>query len=374
MRIFMLVQHPNARGPVPKHTSHLVTALRSLDCTVVTHPWGQERAGESLLEKLIQRPRDVISVYRTLRHSTFDVAIVKTSHDWRTLLRDIAVALVIRRRCRPIVLQFHGSLASRLVERGGHAFKLTTAALLALVDGVMVLSTEEQRQWRALRPRPHVFVVKNPYVSIFPTLQEPTNDAARGRVLFVGRLIKAKGIFDLIDALPAVLERTQCGLVVVGDGDQEQELRIRIHRLGLDDHVTLAGYLTGSELTDRYREATIFVLPTSWNEGFPTVLAEAMDAGLPIVTTRIRGAADHLEPGENALFVEAGDAKGLASAITTLLADRDLRSRMATANRERMRMFEPQVVAAEYLDVLRSVARGMSGGDQEVRGNEVGAN
>jgi glycosyltransferase involved in cell wall biosynthesis len=365
MRIFMLVQHPDARGPVPKHTSHLVAALRSLDCTVVTHPWGQQRAGETLLAKLIQRSRDVLSVYRTLRHNTFDVAIVKTSHDWRTLLRDIAVALVIRRRCRPIVLQFHGGLASRLVERGGHAFKLTTAILLALVDGTMVLSTEEQRQWRAFRRRPPVFVVKNPYVSIFPTLQEPTNDSARSRVLFVGRLIEPKGIFDLIDALPAVLERTQCHLVVVGEGDQEQELRIRIHRLGLDDHVTLAGYLTGPALTDRYREATIFVLPTSWNEGFPTVLAEAMDAGLPIITTHIRGAADHLEPGENALFVQAHDVKGLGSAIIALLSDRELRARMATANRERMRMFEPEIVAAEYLDTLRSVARSVSDGERQ---------
>jgi glycosyltransferase involved in cell wall biosynthesis len=369
MRIFMLVQGPHARGPVPKHTSHLVAALRSLDCTVVTHPWGQHRGGESLLEKLIQRPRDVLSVYRALRHQTFEVAVIKTAHDWHTLLRDIAVALVIRRRCRPVVLQLHGSRASHLVEPGRHAFKDATAVLLSLVDGILVLSTEEERQWRAFRRRPPVFPVKNPYVRVFPAdSHEPTRTSARNTgVLFVGRLIEAKGVFDLVDALPDVLEQTSCQLVIVGEGDQEQELRDRIHRLGLDAHVTLTGYLTGSELTDRYREATIFVLP-SWDEGFPTVLAEAMDAGVPIVTTRIRGAADHLDPGEHALFVEPRDVKGLSSAITTLLGDRDLRARMAETNRNRVRMFEPQVVAAEYLEVLKSVAlcvRGRSRDPQE---------
>ena len=50
MRIFMLVQPREARGPVPRHTAHLVTALRSLGCTVVTHPWGRRSESPSLRE------------------------------------------------------------------------------------------------------------------------------------------------------------------------------------------------------------------------------------------------------------------------------------------------------------------------------------
>jgi glycosyltransferase involved in cell wall biosynthesis len=359
MRIFMLVQHPTALGPVPKHTAHLVDALRSLGCDVVTHPWGQRRASETLLEKLIQRPRDVLSVYRVLRHETFDVAVVKTSHDWRTLLRDIAVALVIRRRGRPVVLQFHGSHAGHLLGPGHRAFKWATAILIRLVDAILVLSTEEEREWRAFRPNLQVFAVKNPFVRSATPIDgtvAAAPPAGERRVLFVGRLIEAKGIFDLVAALPSVLESAPCRLVVVGDGDQERELRDEIARLGLADRVTLAGYLGGAALEDAYRKAAIFVLP-SWDEGFPTVLAEAMDAGLPIVTTRIRGAADHLRADVNALFVEPRDVAALAAAVGTLLRDEDLRARMAAANREAVGMFEPSVVAAEYLDALRSIAR-----------------
>jgi glycosyltransferase involved in cell wall biosynthesis len=234
-------------------------------------------------------------------------------------------------------------------------FKLATAILLALVDGVMVLSTEEQRQLQAFRSHPPVFTVKNPYIRVFPSVPpEPTNASVPARALFVGRLIEEKGIFDLVEAFTALLEETQCDLVMVGEGDQEWKLRERIRRLGLENHVTLPGYLSGSTLSDRYRESTIFVLP-SWSEGFPTVLAEAMDAGLPIVTTRIRGAADHLIDGENALFTEPRDVKGLASAIKTLLRNRELRVKMRSANRKRIRMFEPEVVGAEYLQVLHSL-------------------
>lgn len=361
----MLIQHTQARGPAPKLSAHLVSALRCLGCAVVTHPWGQHRAGESLLEKLIQRPRDVLSVRRSLQDQTFDVAVVNTAHDWRTLLRDIAVVLVIRRRCRPVILQLHGSLASSLVEPGRRALKLVTAVLLALVDGLMVLSTEEQGQWKAFRRRPPAFTVKNPYITRFPSsASEMTkSSSSEHRVLFVGRLIAGKGIFELVDAVADVLEQTQCDLVIVGEGPEERELRDRIHRLRIDQHVTLTGYVAGSDLTDQYRDASIFVLP-SWSEGFPTVLTEAMDAGLPIVTTRIHGAADHLVPRENALFVPPRDVKALSSAIIQLLCDPSLRARLAARNRERIAMFDPRIVAAEYLEVLERIVRSGSGPGQ----------
>lgn len=372
MRLFMLVQHPTARGPVPKHTAHLVAALRSLGCTVVTHPWGQRRHDERLPDKLIERARDVLSVRRALQEDKqrFNVAVVKTAHgDWRTLLRDFAVVLVIGRRCRPIVLQLHGSYPSELLKPGGHAFKLVTALLWARVDAVMVLSTEEQREWQAFRSRPPVFTVKNPYISTRSSdgSAGATSDSVP-QVLFVGRLMREKGIFELVAAFADVVQRTQCELVIVGEGNpsEERELRDRIRFLGLESHVTMKGYLTGPALADAYRAASIFVLP-SWSEGFATVLAEAMDACLPIVTTRIRGAADHLVAGENALFVEPRDVTRLASAMAALLRDRDLRARMGAANRERLRIFDPEVVADEYLQVLQLVVDGAVRGDGAVR-------
>jgi glycosyltransferase involved in cell wall biosynthesis len=359
MRIFMLVQHPGARGPVPKHTAHLVEALRSLGCTVVTHPWGQRRPDETLPAKMAQRTRDVLSVRRALRGEAFDIAVVKTAHDWLTLLRDIAVVPVIRCHCRPVVVQLQGSRAPLLIGRGSRAFKLITALLLAMVDGVLVLSTEEQRLFRAFRGRPPVLTVKNPYLRAFPSGSTEASDSSqKARVLFVGRMIQEKGIFELVDAFADVFEEMECELVMVGEGNDEPALRAKISNLGLDGHVQLLGYQSGSALVARYRESMVFVLP-SWSEGFPTVIAEAMDAGLPIITTRIRGAADHLIDEKNALFVEPRDVQGLAAAMKRLLRDPILRAHMKSANHEGVRMFDPDLVAKEYLQALQSVSAEM---------------
>jgi glycosyltransferase involved in cell wall biosynthesis len=223
----------------------------------------------------------------------------------------------------------------------------------------MVLSTEEQRLWQAFRRHPPVFTVNNPFVGSDSYSRHAVDASAAevDRVLFVGRLLEAKGILDLLEAFATVVGQAKCELVVVGRGEHELRVRHEIGRLGLEEHVKMKGYLTGADLHREYAEAALLVLPSYWVEGFPTVLAEAMDAGLAIVTTRIRGAADHLVEGEHALFVEPKDARAIASAILKVLRDRALRERMGSANRQRVRIFDPEVVGAEYLHVLHSLTR-----------------
>jgi glycosyltransferase involved in cell wall biosynthesis len=354
MRVFMLVQSPTAHTPVPKHTAELITALRSLGCDVVTHVWGKRAEGESLPKRVVQRVRDVYSIRRALRNRDFDVTVVKTAHDWQTVLRDVTVAWATRRRTPAIVLQLHGSDPSGLLEPRRRAFKLATAVLLSAVDAILVLSTEEQTLWRAFRREPPVFVVKNPYVRVrFQTRSDSTSE--QNRILFVGRLIAEKGIFELVEAFAQVVREVESKLVIAGEGVEADKLERTIKALGLEDRVRFTGYISATGLREEYANATLFVLPTRYKEGFPTVIAEAMDAGLPIITTPIRGAADHLVNGENAVFVEPGDVGSLATAITSVLRDEDLRRRMSAANGARIRMFDPKIVAAEYLQVLKSV-------------------
>jgi glycosyltransferase involved in cell wall biosynthesis len=99
-------------------------------------------------------------------------------------------------------------------------------------------------------------------------------------------------------------------------------------------------------------------LPTSLPEGFPTAILEAMSAGLPLVTTASRGPADHLVDGQNALFVPAHDPPALARALIRLLRDDRLRREMGDANREKVREFDPDVVAVEYRTALERIADG----------------
>jgi glycosyltransferase involved in cell wall biosynthesis len=361
MRVMMVTPAAQIKGPIPKHTPHLVSVLRSLGCTVVVHPWGRRTDAEPLSTKLLQRPADVLSVCRELLLARFDLMIVKTAHERSTLIRDIPLVLLARPFVPRIVLQFHGSDPAPLLQPGHTFYKAATRSLLRLADGVLILSKEEKEQWSCFFPKGTFSIVKNPRVLSTVMTDEssvmgrPAGGDSQPVLIFVGRVIEQKGIFELIEAARLLARKHSFRLLIVGDGAAASECRGRVRELGLTEVVTCTGYLEGQQLVQAYRDADIFVLPSWWPEGFPTVLTEAMDAGLPIVTTDIRGAPDHLAEGVNALFVPPKDIGALATALERLLQDPLLRERMSRANRVKVQEFDPVTVAEHYLKELEAI-------------------
>jgi glycosyltransferase involved in cell wall biosynthesis len=295
-----------------------------------------------------------------MQQEDFDIVVVHTSHEWPALLRDVPLLLTTRRARPATIMQLHGSQPERLLDSSHPLYKFLSSKLVEMCDAILLLSTEERQQWERLYPARRFYVVSNPFVA---ELQTGTSTAkglwpvADGvpMLLFVGRLIEEKGIFDLLDAIARLVKRTPCHLLVAGDGLQAQQVRDRVVELRLEEHVTVAGYLRGDDLAAAYACATAFALPTYWPEGFPTVISEAMSCGLPIVTTYTRGVVDHLQEGVNALFVPPRDPVRLADTLLRLLADDGLRGRMSQANQEKVKEFAPEIVAQHYLDVLEDV-------------------
>jgi glycosyltransferase involved in cell wall biosynthesis len=358
LRMLMLAPHPSVRGPLTKHTPVLVEALKSIGCSVVLEPWGRHHDHESLTEKIISRLRDIPRIRRLLKAKKFDVMVVKTSHEWRSLLANLPLLAATRRLVPSTVVQFHGGRSDLLVAPGHRAFKLASACLFALCDGVLVLSTEEARESQSFWRRGRFRVVANPFV-------RPPVDVVRQRthhsperpltILFVGRLIKEKGIFETLSAFASVAPNHECHLVVAGDGPSAGDVAKRITEPDLNGKVTLTGFLSGEPLLEVYRDGDVFVLPTYHPEGFPTAITEALAAGLPVVTTRARGMADHLVDPKNALFVAPHDQAGLATALEHILSDPELRHRMSVANQAKVGDFMPETVARQYLDTVTDI-------------------
>jgi glycosyltransferase involved in cell wall biosynthesis len=359
LRILMTCTHPGIHGAKPRIIAMLASSLREAGQTLDTAAWGRHSEDESWTTKLLGRCSDLLHIRRCLARGNYDVLFVHTQHDWRTLARDIPLAVLGRRFCPAILLEFHGSQSNRLVFSGDRAFKAASRLLLKHCHGVFVLSMEEMKEWRSFYGKPSYYVVRNPFCAD-PELTESTASTPSPRradtptILFVGRLIRAKGIYELLSAVANIAQDCPCRLLMVGDGPEAEPVKHRITELGIQGRTTLAGHLTGADLIAAYRTASVFTLP-SYSEGFPTVISEAMAAGLPIVTTRIRGAADHLAEGVNVLFVSPQDVVALARALRTLLQDADQRAHMGAANLAKVREFAPSKVVQDYVAAIKDV-------------------
>ena len=153
----------------------------------------------------------------------------------------------------------------------------------------------------------------------------------------VGRLEGQKAPLDLLAAfVPVAAERPETHLVYVGEGFWRGELEAAIARAGLEGRVHLTGLRR--DVPELLRAFDVFALASRW-EGLPRVFPQAMEAGLPIVATRVDGAPDAVTPGENGWLVEVGDTAAMARYLRALACDPALARRMGGAGRARVDEF-----------------------------------
>jgi rhamnosyl/mannosyltransferase len=155
-------------------------------------------------------------------------------------------------------------------------------------------------------------------------------------ILFVGRLVYYKGVDTLLDALT----KCQGTLLVAGDGPLQAQLQASAARHGLAGRVHFLGLVDDDHLTDYYRAADIFVLPSRHKtEAFGLAQVEAMACGVPVISTDLPTGVPWVnQHGVTGLVVPAGDANALAAAISRLVADPALREKMGAAGRDRVRV------------------------------------
>jgi glycosyltransferase involved in cell wall biosynthesis len=147
----------------------------------------------------------------------------------------------------------------------------------------------------------------------------------------IGRLSAEKGFDILIRAVAELLKGgLDAELLIIGEGDEKARLESLIAELGAEGRIRLLGYR--SDTRELYEAMDLFAL-SSYREGLPNVLLEAMSLEVPVLATRVAGIPRLIRDGENGLLVEPGDPQGLARALAGLLADDGLRDRLSRAGR-----------------------------------------
>ncbi len=170
----------------------------------------------------------------------------------------------------------------------------------------------------------------------------PLDERRRGLVLGVGRLVEKKGFDVLLDAFAQLARRRpDVACVIVGDGEDRSRLEERAEALGLGARVHFTGALPQDQVARWLRRAHLLAAPCLVGEdgnqdALPTVLLEALGAGLPMVSTPVAGIPEILDHGDHGLLVGCGDPTAVAHAIAELMDDDDRWSAMSAAGPARL--------------------------------------
>ena len=361
MRILVGISEQGSRGGPAACEPPFIAELRRLGHEVdeEVYAFAEGDAG------LTDRARRVLRTGRRLRarvsDGKFDLVHINTSFDTKALLRDSVVAPRLHGGGAKIFLKFHGSDA-RLFTTKNPALALACQRLLAHADGIGVLSSEERSSFlRAGVPERKVFQIKNVVGSNAHQrdpefLQRWNLPSEVPLLLFIGRFIAAKGLLDVVRACAILRDRGQeFMLLCIGDGPARDDAEREVERLNLREQVRFPGYISEEQASAFHANSTVLLFPTYHYEGFPMVIFNAAVAGLPVITTRIRAAADYLREPDNCLWVTPKQPSLLAEKIVDVLKDPELRARMSRNNRQLAAQFSAEIVTREYLEAYQTL-------------------
>ncbi len=176
--------------------------------------------------------------------------------------------------------------------------------------------------------------------------------------LFVGRLVRDKGIFEMITAYGQLEEsiRQQNGLVFVGDGESRAELQRRAEAIQVGK-IAFAGFAHRESLADFYALAEALILPT-YSDRWGLVVNEAMACGLPVVVSDIAGCvADLVKEDWNGLLVPPRDVASLTAAMDGLARHPERCEMMGKNSLKRIAEYTPEAWASGMVEALNGVLR-----------------
>ena len=341
------------RGAVSGVSTHLEILWHSglaQRFTLVHFQVGREGRTETPGQRVI---RQLLSPFLLailiLRHDA-GLVHLNTSLNRGAYWRDLAYLLIAKICGARVIYQVHGGALPQSFFSGSRLLTAFLRASLSWPDVVVVLAQAELDAYRSFSPGLRLRRIANGIdVGTYGAIRRSGAATDAGlTLLYLGRLAREKGIYEILEAVRLAHVRGQrLHLLIAGEGSESGGVRRRIKELGLAPMVTILGPVFGPEKMELLRSADVFVLP-SHGEGLPYALLEAMAAGLPAIATRVGAIPDVMTDGTHGYLVPCRDPAAIASAIR-LLADSERRARMGEACRARIRAaFSVNRVIADF--------------------------
>jgi glycogen(starch) synthase len=187
-------------------------------------------------------------------------------------------------------------------------------------------------------------------------LKIPSTPASKSRaILFAGRIVKTKGVFDLLDAFAKT--NINAPLIMAGTGPAEDLVMEKIRDLNLESRVELTGWIRHEKMTGLFEKARVVVMPSIWQEPFGIVGLEAQASARPVVAYDVGGIHEWLQDRVSGTLVQPGNTTNLGQAIQAMLNNPEIADQYGQTGQQIVtEKFNPDRLMADLINVYSIIS------------------
>ncbi len=314
IQVLMVGNHPSVKGGI----TSVIEQLRKYE-------WDKAGINMEFIATYIDANNVKKIVYFIVAYIKIFVRFIKAKPDVMhihmsykgSFQRKFAIHRLCKLFCVKDVIHLHGSEFEKWYGSVGNRTKKKIHKMLKECSKFVVLGERWEEKIYKIEPFTKLCVVSN-------TVNIPSEvsnwDEKEMCFLFLGVLIKRKGVSDLLDAIGCIKRQGKLEnmkFIIAGSGQEENALKEKAKQMSLEERVEFVGWIDGEQKKSLLQRCQVLVLP-SYNEGLPIAILEALSYGIPVIATDVGDIASAVKDGCSGYLFSPGDVELLAQKIISM--------------------------------------------------------
>lgn len=342
--------------------------ITSVISQILEHNWSKEGIDMKFIPSYIEKNNIskilfFINAYcrimHVIKHEKPDIVHIHMSYRG-SFARKYMIHKLCKKNGVYDIIHLHGSEFEKWYCEEDEKKKRKIRELMRECNSFIVLGDKWNQVIKKIEPRTKTIIVSN-------AVKIPNEiikwDVSTFQILFLGVLIKRKGVADLLEAVAHLVNEKKLHnikVVVAGTGSEELNLKELSKKLRIEKYIDFVGWIDGEKKKELLRESQLLVLP-SYNEGLPIAILEAMSYGLPIISTFVGDIPSAVCDGINGFLIQPGNVSELIEKMYKIITNKNLLKEFSI---ESKRLAENKFSDSNYFSTLKECYR------KETTGNE----
>jgi glycosyltransferase involved in cell wall biosynthesis len=295
-----------------------------------------------------------------LKNYKIEVVHLNSGLSQVSLLREGILAIIAKLVGCKTLFFIHGWKEKDYIEISEHKIrKKLIMEVLNKQDSIVVLASQFKKKLMALEIEEEKIFLSSTMVEFKKYKIEKKMFSKPFKILFCANIVREKGPYELLKSIPFILDKfSDIKFIFIGDGKDLKNLKSISMMLNINERISFTGYISQNSKIKIFKESHIFAYPTYYGEGFPTVILEAMAAGLPIITTSNAGLIDAIVNGREGFLLRTmpSKPKEIAEKIIRLIENPKLMKKMSNENIKRVKSeYDAKIVCNQVMEIYQKI-------------------